>query len=204
MTNKRSVERSCFACRQSMPKADMLRLVVDDAGLLWPDVLQKAPGRGSYLCMQSDCLASMNDRRLGVLYRKCHISLPQWLALKERLNNVLEKAIIEQLIRLKSIACVGRDAVMHQMWKNAPLLLIMVNESGAALQRQVMNAVAKRHEMRLKTIPLDDVSEDWLIQVFQRDKVSVVTLPVSRQTEKLQQWCIWHRHLKGRKVSDGE
>ncbi|MDQ6973791.1 MAG: YlxR family protein, partial [Mariprofundaceae bacterium] len=202
MHHKRNVERTCFACRQTMLKGDMLRLVADEGGLLWPDMLQKYPGRGSYLCMQANCLARMNDRRLGVLYHPCHISLPQWLGLEKRLNSVLEKAIIEQLIRLKPMACVGRDAVMHQMWKSTPLLLMMVNESGQALQRQVMNAVAKRNEMRLKTIPLDHVSEDWLIQVFQRDKVSVVTLPVSRQTEKLQQWSIWHRHLKGRKVSD--
>jgi len=182
----------------------MLRLVVDGEGQLWPDPMQKAPGRGSYLCMQASCLGMMSDKRLGVLYQKCHISLPQWVNLKERLDTVLQKLVKGQLIRLKSMACVGRDAVMHQMWNNAPILLMMVNESGQALQRQVMNAVAKRDEMGLKTIPLEDVSEAWLMDIFQRDKVSVVTLPVSRQTEKLQRWCVWHRHLKGRKVSDGE
>ncbi len=154
--------------------------------------------------MQYDCLEGMSDKRLGVLYRKYHIVLPQWAGLKERLDTVLQKLVTGQLIRLKSMANVGRDAVMHQMWKSTPLLLMIVNESGQALQRQVMNAVAKRDEMGLKTIPLDDVSEAWLMDIFQRDKVSVVTLPVSRQTEKLQCWCIWHRHLKGRKVSDGE
>jgi len=187
-----------------MDKANMLRLVVDESGSLWPDVFQKAPGRGAYLCMQDACISSMNDKRLGVLYRKYHISLPQWLGLKERLDAAVEQAVLGQMMRLKSLASVGRDAVMHQMWKNAPLLLMMVNGSGQALQRQVMNAVEKRKELGLKTIPLNVVSEAWLIHVFQREKMSVVTLPVSRQTEKLQQWCIWHGHLKGRKVSDGE
>jgi len=182
----------------------MLRLVVDESGVLWPDMFQKALGRGSYLCMQAHCLSGMNDKRLGVLYRSCHIVLPQWSGLKERLDTAIEQAILSQLTRLKSLASVGRDAVMHQMWKNAPLLLMMVNESGQALQRQVMDAVAKRKELGLKTIPLDAVSEAWLTHVFRREKMSVVTLPVSRQTEKLQQWCAWHRHLKGRKVSNGE
>lgn len=201
---KRNMERTCFACRQKMDKSQMLRLVVDDLGLLWPDILQKAPGRGSYLCMRGGCFSGMSDKRLGVLYRKCHISLPQWSGLEKRLNATIEQAVLGQMIRLKSLASVGRDAVMHQMWKNAPLLLILVNKSGQALQRQVMSAVEKRQELGLKTIPLNDVSEAWLMRVFQREKVSVVTLPVSRQTEKLQQWCVWHGHLKGCKVSDGE
>jgi len=187
-----------------MNKADMLRLVVDESGLLWPDILQKAPGRGSYLCMQEDCYTAMSDKRLGVLYRKCHITLPQWASLEKRIDTVVEKAVLQQLIRLKSMASVGRDAVLHQMWKNQPLLLMMIHESGQALQRQVMSAVEKRKELGLKTILLNDVTEALLMRVFQREKVSVVTLPVSRQTEKLQQWCIWHGHLKGCKVSDGE
>jgi len=182
----------------------MLRLVVDESGLLWPDIFQKAPGRGSYLCMQHACLSKLNDKRLGVLHRHYSIAMPQWAGFEERLDAAIEQAILGQLMRLKSLASVGRDAVMHQMWKNAPLLLMMVNGAGQSLQRQVMNAVEKRRELGLKTIPLNAVSEAWLTHVFQREKMSVVTLPVSRQTEKLQQWCIWHGHLKGRKVSDGE
>jgi len=182
----------------------MLRLVVDDSGQIWPDLSQKAPGRGAYLCMESHCLLALNDRRLGVLRSKYHVLLPQWDGLKEKLLSGLERSVQLQLMRLKPTASIGRDAVMHQMWKSAPLLLMTINGAGEALMRQVMDAVEKRQELRLKTIQLNGVPEAWLMEVFQRGKVSVVALPVSRQTEKLQRFSIWHSHLKGSKVSDGE
>jgi len=200
----RTTVRSCLACKQPKEKAQMLRLVVDDSGLIWPDLLQKAPGRGTYLCMEDRCWHGLNDKRLGALRSKFAVVLPQWDALQVRLEDALRKMICVELTRLKSSAAVGRDAVMHQMWKGAPILLMMVNEAGQALVRQVMDAVVKRDELGLKTIPLKDISDAWLLEVFQRGKVAVVALPVSRQTEKLQKFCTWHGHLKGSKVSDGE
>ncbi len=182
----------------------MLRLVLDDQGEIWPDFLQKAPSRGTYLCMQAACLQRLSDKRLGVLRQKHKVALPQWARLSERLDDGLQRVLVQQLTRCKPLMCVGRDAVMHQMWKDAPLLLMMVNEAGQALQRQVMNAVEKRTELGLKTIMLEGVDVAWLHDVFQRERVSVASLPVSKQTGRLQRWCVWHRHLKGHKVSDGE
>jgi len=182
----------------------MLRLVVDEQGEIWPDLLQKAPGRGVYLCMERACLQRLSDKRLGVLRQKKKIVLPQYTRLWARLEDGVQGMFVQQLLRCKPLMCVGRDAVMHQLWKDAPLLLMMVNEAGQALQRQVMNAVDKRTELGLKTIVLEDVPAAWLHDVFQRERVSVVSLPVSKQTGRLQRWCVWHRHLKGHKVSDGE
>jgi len=182
----------------------MLRLVVDDSGLIWPDLLAKAPGRGLYLCMDELCLASLNDKRLGVLRNKHKVVFPQWHGLQERLLDILSQNIALQLTHLKPGAAIGRDAVMHQMWKNAELLLLLAEEAGQALVRQVMDAVKKRGEAGLKTKSLNGLPEACLVNVFQRGKMSVVALSVSKKTAKLQQYCAWYGRIKGSKVSNGE
>jgi len=202
--HSRTPVRSCFACRKKDEKASMLRLVVDDCGLIWPDLLAKAPGRGFYLCMDAACFSSLNDKRLGVLRSKHKVALPQWEMLYERLLDVLSQQITLQLTRLKPGAAIGRDAVMHQMWKNADLLLFLAEDAGQALVRQVMDAVKKRGDAGRKTISLDGLPEACLANVFQRGKMSVVALPVSKKTAKLQQYCAWYGRIKGSKVSNGE
>jgi hypothetical protein len=204
LTHNRASVRSCFACRKKDEKSSMLRLVVDDSGLIWPDLLAKAPGRGFYLCMDEPCLVSLNDKRLGVLRNKHKVVFPQWHGLQERLLDILSQHIALQLTRLKPGAAIGRDAVMHQMWKNAELLLLLAEDAGQALVRQVMDAVKKRGEAGLKTKSLDGLPEACLVNVFQRGKMSVVGLSVSKKTAKLQQYCAWYGRIKGSKVSNGE
>ncbi|MDX8397816.1 MAG: YlxR family protein [Mariprofundaceae bacterium] len=204
MSADRTVVRSCFCCRGKIEKSLMLRLVVDDEGAIWPDLLQKAPGRGIYLCMQSECFSRLNDKRLVALKSKYKVYLPQLRDLTQRLQDVLYKQVCLQFRQLQSSAAIGRDAVMHQMWKNEAQLLLLAKEAGQALSRQVMNAVVKRDEQGLKTIPLKGISEQFLSDVFQREKVSVVSIGSSKRTKKLQRYCAWYEQIKGSKVSNGE
>lgn len=46
--------RSCAICHDRAPKPDLIRLVMTDNGLE-VDPKGKAPGRGAYLCMKSEC-----------------------------------------------------------------------------------------------------------------------------------------------------
>jgi len=194
----RIVMRTCFACRQKLDKSSMLRLVVDGDGVIWPDVMQKAPGRGIYMCMEEACIAKVDDKRMGSLRGKYGIVLPQWYDLQTRLLDVFSKYISLQLTHAKVSSAIGRDAVMHQMWKTRPQLLLLAEDAGDALVRQVMDAVSKRHEEGLKTLQLNHMPEGLLASVFQRQKVSVVALPVSKSTAKLQRYCAWYGRIKGK------
>lgn len=181
----------------------MLRLVIDDAGQLWPDLLQKAPGRGTYLCMQETCLGNLSDKRLGPLRSKMKVHLPQAAGLQSRLIEALDKWIRQSLTKQKASAAVGRDAVMHQMWKNAPLLVILADDAGDALVRQVTDAAEKRSATSpegkgtAQTGILRGYSSAYLAELFDRDKVSVVSLVHSAQLAKLMQISAWYRRLKG-------
>lgn len=192
----KSTERSCFLCREQRPKNEMLRLVVDEAGQIWPDVLQKAPGRGTYLCMRKECLSQLSDKRLGMLKQHFAVRLPQSDDLMSRTAAALELLIKQQFNRLRQDAAVGRDAVMHRMWKNRPLLIVLAIDAGDALIRQVHDAVEKRDASGLKTGLIEGFSSDFLALCFGRDRVSTVALADEPKTKRLQLISAWYRQLK--------
>jgi len=177
----------------------MLRLVVDEQGQLWPDMAQKLPGRGTYLCMHETCFQSMNDKRLQPLKAKFVVSLPQWAVLRERIESVLEKQLQQMFTRLRITADIGRDAVMHRLWNNAPLLLLLADDAGDALTRQINDAVAKRQQAGRKTETVRISSKLWLGEKFGRENVAIAGVdasgPAAAIANKLNQYCVWHRHI---------
>jgi len=183
--------RRCFACRQSLPKAEMLRLVAD-AGQLWPDILQQAPGRGIYHCMREECLGSMNDKRLRVL------KMPgvQWQALRQRLLEALERQLRLMFSRLRIKAAIGRDAVIHRLWSNAPLSLLLAEDAGDAIVRQVRDAVQKRQEAGQASLLVPAPDAAWLGEMLGRERVAVVGFDASAMVEKVNRYCTWYRCIK--------
>ena len=183
-----------------MPKEGMLRLVVDEGGQIWPDLGQKLPGRGAYLCMQESCIQGINDKRLQPLKAKFTITLPQWSALQERISLVVEKQLQQMFTRLRITGVIGRDAVMHRLWNNAPLLLLLADDAGDALYRQIDDAVQKRKQARLKTEMVRVSSKLWLGEKFGRENVAIAGIdasgPSAAIADKLNQYCVWHRHIK--------
>ncbi|OIO66874.1 MAG: hypothetical protein AUJ56_11420 [Zetaproteobacteria bacterium CG1_02_49_23] len=174
----------------------MLRLVADEEGIIWPDFMQQAPGRGAYLCMQDDCLKVLNDKKLAALKRKWHVVLPQWQLLKSKILQQLLATMSQQLQQSKVITKIGRDAVMQDLWKNGPRVIFLVHEAGQALVRQVTDAVHKRSEAGQMTTILTGLPENLLAEVYQREKVSVVCMPDSARAEKLKLFFAWYERLK--------
>jgi len=188
--------RQCAICRHAAAKADMLRLVVDEAGQLWPDMLQKAPGRGVYLCMREACLRQLQDKRLRGLRLKPRPALPQAEELLRRIREALAGHLVQLLFRLRAAAAVGRDAVMHRMWNNTPLLLLLAVDAGDALRRQVDDAVAKRRDAGCRTDVVTAPEASLLGQGLGREKVSVAGLECSALSARLEKLCTWYACMK--------
>lgn len=54
MTEKKVPERRCIGCMQSKPKKELIRVIASEEGLQI-DIKGKLPGRGAYLCPNTDC-----------------------------------------------------------------------------------------------------------------------------------------------------
>jgi len=179
----------------------MLRLVVDDDGQIWPDVLQKAPGRGVYHCMSEPCLMRMNDNRLQPLKAKFRVSLPQWDALRQRMALMLEQQVKRMFTRQRASAAIGRDAVMHRLWNNTPLLLLRAADAGDSLVRQIDDGLEKRAQAGLKSVLVNVSSRQWLGEMCGRDDVAIVAMDVAgaaaAMTNRLHVYCIWLARIAG-------
>lgn len=178
----------------------MLRLVVDGEGQIWPDLLQKLPGRGVYLCMEEACIGSVSDRQLKPLLAKFKVDLPQWEQLRERMEHALERCLLQMFARLRTKAEVGRDAVMHRLWNNSPLLLFIAADAGDAVVRQVEVALQNREKAGCLSLTVQAYSRQWLGRMFGRDFVAVASVDSSgamaTSAEKLERFCGWYTNLK--------
>jgi predicted RNA-binding protein YlxR (DUF448 family) len=53
---KKKPQRSCVCCRTTKDKSELLRVVAMADGSIVYDPTGKAPGRGSYLCKNVECI----------------------------------------------------------------------------------------------------------------------------------------------------
>lgn len=48
--------RQCVGCREMKPKKELVRVVKSPEGVISMDLRGKAPGRGAYVCRNTECL----------------------------------------------------------------------------------------------------------------------------------------------------
>ena len=67
--------RQCVGCREMRQKKELVRVVKSPEGVISLDFRGKAPGRGAYLCPNSECLK--NAIRAKALERAFDTRIPQ-------------------------------------------------------------------------------------------------------------------------------
>ena len=169
----------------------MMRLVPDQEGLIWPDMLHKAPGRGAYLCMQMPCIQRLRDKQLQAAWKKVAIASGQTKELFDRFDLALKTAIRQTMGRLRTCLEIGRDAVMRRLWDNKPVLVFLSADAGKALERQIHMGMQKRGSDKKSGVACFPSSE-MMGDTLGRDKVSVVAMNVSPMAKQLQRYCSWY------------
>lgn len=67
--------RQCLGCREMKPKRELVRVVRSPEGAVTLDLRGKAPGRGAYVCRQTDCLNKA--LRSKAIARSLQVEIPQ-------------------------------------------------------------------------------------------------------------------------------
>jgi len=190
------MQRSCLVCRKQADKGTLLRIVVDEDGQVWPDVLQKAPGRGAYVCSQGPCLSRIHERQFARAWKGRPIAKEQAGLLQERTALAVLQLCRQGFRRLRSALSIGRDAVMHRMWDRAPMLVLIASNAGAALHRQIEDACGKRQATGLKTTLVIFGDSATLSDIVERDVVSVLALNDSPACASLREYCLYYGQLR--------
>ena len=78
--------RQCLGCREHKPKNELIRVVRSPEGEVSLDFRGKKPGRGAYVCPDSQCLTKVRKSR--ALERAFSAPLPPevWEALEAQLR----------------------------------------------------------------------------------------------------------------------
>lgn len=56
--------RMCCVCREMHPKQELIRIVTQKDGSIFPDATGKAPGRGLYVCRRESCIETCCRKRV--------------------------------------------------------------------------------------------------------------------------------------------
>jgi len=172
----------------------MLRLVCDESGRIWPDILQKAPCRGAYVCW-GECLNHLHGKRLHAAWKGGISGDSQAGELRRRSAVALLRLCRQYVRRGRRGMDIGRDAVMHRIWRHAPVLVVLACDAGDALKRQIREACARREDAGLKTGCISFGNSVLLGEFLERDKVSVLAMDDTAANEKWRQYCMWYEQL---------
>lgn len=72
---KKIPQRQCMGCRERKAKRDMIRVVRSAEGAVNLDFSGKAPGRGAYICPNTECLKKA--LRSKSLDRSLEVTIPE-------------------------------------------------------------------------------------------------------------------------------
>lgn len=80
--------RQCLGCREMKPKKELIRVVRSPEGDISLDFKGKAPGRGAYICPNTQCLKKAVRAR--ALEKAFSAQIPE--EVYEKLNEEMERA----------------------------------------------------------------------------------------------------------------
>lgn len=83
---KKTPERRCTGCGETLPKKDLIRVVRDPDGSISIDLVGKKSGRGAYICNKKECLAKARKTRRLENSLKCAISEEIYLSLENQIS----------------------------------------------------------------------------------------------------------------------
>lgn len=99
--------RTCVGCLEKFEPECLVRVVVDPSGAFLVDRLQKAPGRGAYVCYDAACLAKAEKNR-G--FQRA-LKTPQTMVSAADITVQIEAFLDKRVIDLLSIAAVAKETV---------------------------------------------------------------------------------------------
>ena len=107
--------RLCVACRSTAPSTALMRLRVNDAGLLVPDPRAALPGRSAWICFCRSCVARL-IKKPQILRHRLKRTVPNIDALREAINDHVQAQVVAAILRCRRSGLIVSGA--HAVKKN--------------------------------------------------------------------------------------
>ena len=140
-------QRSCIACRRTGDKSSFIRFVLAPDNTVTPDLEERLPGRGAYLCQSHQCVAQAVSRRLFVRAFKVEGGVEGTAVLDQLLRQLMVNRITGYLALANKAGAVvsGGEAVERSLAGHAVAHLLVVAEDAApnSIERLLGGAARK-------------------------------------------------------------
>lgn len=170
--------RRCIATGVSGPTAPLVRFVVDPDGHVFPDVAEKAPGRGIWVTANRAAIDLAVKKNLFSRSVKAPVKAPAGL------SDMVEAALLRRvqdalaLVRKAGLAHMGFDTV-HRRLKSGPVAALIEASDGSEPQR------AKLRPMAAEAPVISCLSREELGLAFRRDNVIHAALDAGGVTKRV-------------------
>lgn len=91
MKKRKTPERMCTGCREKKPKKELVRIVRSPEQEITVDFTGKKPGRGAYICANTDCLKKTKKSRGLDRALEVNIRPEIWESLEATLENEVKE-----------------------------------------------------------------------------------------------------------------
>ena len=171
-SSKRVPQRSCTICRVKSDKDNLLRVVRSPEGYAVVDIMKKLPGRGAYICPDSECIEKA--RKSGRLANAIGATISEdfWPQLEECAKNSggnawLKVRSVLGLARKSGTLIIGMENIERERHK---VLVMTASDCSEAVK-----GFALKYEniaLNINTVELSDV-------IGTRGGVQIVGLPLN-------------------------
>jgi predicted RNA-binding protein YlxR (DUF448 family) len=170
--------RRCVVTRESRPKAEMLRFVLDPERRLVPDLQGKLPGRGMWLSARADVLERAVTRGAFAKAARGTVLLPP--DLRARIEDGLRRRVRDLVgfARRSGQAVCGREAVREWLQTGKAGLLVEASDGSPAERARL---VGSRGTPVVAPLPAETLGG-----VFGRDHVVHVAIAPGRLAEAIE------------------
>ena len=186
-------ERKCIATGEVRPKHGLIRFAIGPEGQVVPDILEKLPGRGSWVSSTREALETAVKKGLFSRSAKQSVTVPDGLV--EQVEAMLARRVVEllSLARKGGQAVAGYEKVKDWLAKEEAEVLIQASDGSA------------RGKTKLST-PYGGswigwITADELGQAFGRETSIHAALAAGGLCERVVEEAA---RLKGLRVTDGD
>ena len=140
--------RSCIACRRSAPKEQLVRFVRAPDGRVTVDYRQRLPGRGTYTCVDPQCVRNALRSKAFQRAFKAPCTVPEADCCKAQLIDQIRRRILNLIgmARKAGQTVSGSEAVLKACSQGRELAAVLLAEdiSDAVAAKLAAAAAARR------------------------------------------------------------
>ena len=186
-------DRKCIATGEAQPKTGLVRFVLGPDATVWPDVMEKLPGRGAWVSADRAAIDLAVKKKLFARAFKAQVRAPDDLA------DQVEAQVLRRLVELISLArksgaaVAGYEKVKDWLAREEARVLIQASDG------------SERGKSKLST-PHYGTYVGWLTadelgQAFGRQSVIHAAVASGGLSERVVEEA---QRLKGMRVTDGD